>query len=53
MAQPTFREMNIEVAKCYTDVAGESMQQATDKIREDICDLGVSCDGTKERLRLT
>ena len=38
MAQPTFREMNIEVAKCYIDVGGESMQQAIDKIQGDIDD---------------
>ena len=45
--------MNIKVAKCYTDVAGESMQQPIDKIRgdidEDICDFAASCDGTWQR----
>ena len=48
-----FREMNIEVATCYTDGAGESMQQAIDKIQGDIdgdiCDFAVSCDGTWQR----
>ena len=50
MAYPTYREMNKDIALCYSNVATDSMLQTVQEIKGDdeeaICDIAVSCDGT-------
>ena len=49
MAYPTYREMNKDIALCYSNVATDSMLQAAQEIKGDdeeaMCDIAVSCDG--------
>ena len=46
---PTYREMNKDIALCYSNVATDSMYQAVQEIKGDdekpICYIAVSCDG--------
>ena len=53
MAYPTYREMNKDIALYYSNVATDSMLQATQEIEDDdeepICDIAVSCDGTRQK----
>ena len=53
LAYPTYREMNKDIALCYSNVATDSMLQAAQEIKGDdeepICDIAVSCDGTWQK----
>ena len=53
MAYPTYREMNKDIALCYSDVATDSMLQAAQEIKGDdeeaMCGIAVSCDGTWQK----